>query len=409
MTIRGFAVLGFCLCIAACEADRQTLTLLTPTELPAAPVGQSIADQLATSSLQINVIANDNAEEVVAALLSGAADLAIIEEPARRIEGLRTIVPLYPSILHVAYRADRDVADFDALLRGRHVYAGPIGGAAWRLLGQLAADAGLSATEYSILPDPWSIDPDVFFVVGDLLEPEALARFSGYRMYSFGSTEQLGYGTRAEALALKHPNVKPFILPEGTYAGFNPSPVLTLATRTLLVAGDKLDPDLAYLLARELIENAHDVASDYHLVMRELNERIDTTSLSLPLHRGARIYINKDEPSLLERYAEVVGVGLTIVALLVSAILALLRMSRARRKDRIDVFYRRVLEARRAVADSLDEEQCRHLETDVKAIQEEVLELLIAERLNVDESLTLFFDLSNKVLWEIARKSGSAA
>lgn len=402
-------MLGLLLCVSACGGDRESLTLLAPTELPARPVAEAIADQLANDSLRLEVVPNDDAEQVVAALVSGEADLGIIEEPAGRIDQLRTVVPLYPSILHVAYRAGRDASNFDELVSGQNVYAGPFGGAAWRLFRQLAADAGLSDKDYGLLPDPWSIDPDVFFVVGDLLEPAALTRLDGYQMFSFGDAEKLGSGTRAEGLALKHPNVKPFILPEGLYGEFNPSAVLTLATRTLLVANDNLDPNVAYLIARQLIENAHDVASEYHLVMTELNESIDTSSLSLPLHRGARIFVNKDEPSVFERYAEVAGVGITILALLVSAMLAVLRMTRSRRKDRIDVFYRRVLDARRALRKCTDAEQRMQLETDVMAIQEEVLELLMAERLNVDESLTLFLDLSNRVLGEIGSKQTSVA
>ena len=85
---------------------------------------------------------------------SGDIDLAIVEEPARRIPGLATVVPLYPSILHVLHRKAREVRTFPELIRGQQIYAGPVGGTASRLLEQLADDYMLAGSEYTILPDP---------------------------------------------------------------------------------------------------------------------------------------------------------------------------------------------------------------------------------------------------------------
>ena len=396
--------------VLGCDREPTALTLRSSTEEPAFQVAAALRSELADRGIQLELVSEfADPDGIVAAVRAGEVDLGIVEEPATRTAGIRTIVPLYPSILHVVHRASNPADSFSELIRGQKVYAGPIGGTAWRLLGQLAQDYGLAPPDYTVLPDPWSDVPDVYFVLGDLLKPAALKQFDGYQFFSFGAADKLGSGTPAEGLALKYPNIRPFILPEAVYGDFNPSPVLTLATRTLLVSGEDLDTDVAYQLARTLIENTHEVALAYHLVTTELNERFDAAQLAWPLHEGARVYLNKDEPSLFERYAEVVGVMLTLLAALTSGLVALLRANRARRKNRIDVYYRRVLTVREQLGEIENSTEYNQLEKKLKALQNEVFELLIAERLNVDESLTLFLNLSNRVLGEIDGKRAAAA
>ena len=405
MTGRGLAAGVLCAVVAAsCAREPVSLSVAVSTEEPGPSVARAMQPLLAEQGIALDTQTSDGPNDSLDAVLGGEIELAIVEEPARRIPGLTTVVPLYPSILHVYYRKGRDVSTFPELIRGQHVYAGPIGGTAARLLGLLAGDYMVSQADYTILPDPWRVEPDVFFILGGLLEPASLGQFSDYEMFSFGAAERLGSGTQAEGLALKHPNIRPFILPDAVYGTLSPRPILTLQTRTVLVAREDIDPDLAYRITRELIERAHEVAVEYHLVPTELNDQFEPNLLALPLHRGSRVYIDKDEPSFLERYADVIGVALTVAAAIGSGLLAVIRMNRARRKDRIDVFYRRILAIRHELDNSDSINEYNNLEEKIKVIQEEVFKLLIAERLNVDESLTLFLDLSNRVLGEITAK-----
>ncbi len=399
----GLIASGLCALVAVgCAREPASVVVGISTEEPGPTIAAAMQPLLAQEGIELDIRAFEDPEAILAAVLDGRVDLGIIEEPARRIAELRTVAPLYPSILHAMHRRERVVSTFAELIRGQQIYAGPVGGTAWRLLKQLAADFEVADGDYTILPDPWRVEPDVYFILGGLLAPESLDGLVGYAMYSFGSPDRLGYGTAAEGLALKYPNIRPFILPDSVYGSFNAAPILTLATRTVLVARHDLNPNLTYLIARQLFEQPHEIADEYHLVMTELHDRLDPNLLSLPLHSGSRFYVNKDQPSLLERYAEVVGVGLAIVVALASGLAAVARMRKARKKDRIDVFYRRVLEIRHELVEKNLPKDFSVLEDKLKTIQEEVLALLIAEQLNVDESLTLFLDLSNRVLGEIA-------
>lgn len=400
---------AFCALLAvSCTNEPATVVVSISTEEPGPAVARAMRPLLAEAGVELDIQGNDDPESILTVVLNGEADLGIVEEPARRVPGLATVAPLYPSILHVMHRKNRAVGSFPELIRGQQIYAGPIGGTAWRLLQQLAGDYMLADSNYTLLADPWRVEPDVFFILGGLLTQESIAQLGDYRMFSFGSVERLGQGTQAEGLALKYPNIRPFILPDAVYGSFNTEPVLTLATRTVLVARDDLDPNLGYLIARELFEQAHEIAVEYHLVTTELHDKVDPNLLALPLHRGSRYYVDKDQPTVFERYAEVVGVGLTILAAAGSGLLAIVRTNKARRKDRIDVFYRRVLAIRHELENIDNNNKYNELSDRLKVIQEDVFKLLIAERLNVDESLTLFLDLSNSVLAEIAAQQAVA-
>lgn len=404
MRCRLAGTVAFAALLAACAREPVAVTISYTTEEPAGSVAEALRRHLEPRDILIEAKPNEDPEAIVRAVLEGQVDFGILEEPARRLDGLTTIAPLYPSILHVLHRKGRSISDFSELIRGQQVYAGPLGSVAHRLLLQLAGDYMVADTDFTVLPDPWRVEPDVWFILGGLLPSNQQQGLAEYEFFSFGDAEQLGFGTQAEGLALKYPNVRPFILPDAVYASFNDQPILTLATRTVLIGRTDLDEDLAYLIAREIFEHAHAIAAEYQLANDELNEDFKPSSLALPLHRGARTYLERDEPSVLERYAEVVGVALTLAAALGSGVLAVWRMNKARRKDRIDGYYRRVLAVRSELSGANKDINYSLLTNNLKAIQEEVFDQLIAERLNVDESLTVFLSLSTQVLEEIAAR-----
>ena len=407
------AWLGVACLTASCGDSPILLTpAVSTTEEPAVDIAEQLGASLTGSDILLSELRypepDEGVNETLERLRNGEVDLVVTEEPARPSPNLSTIVPLYPNILHVLVKKEIKAAPFGELIRGRQVYAGPLGGASARLLINVASVFGLSERDYRLLPDPFAIEPDVFFVLGGLLAEEGLQPLSQYRFHSFGGASGLEQGTVAEGIALRFPNIRPFLLPASTYGSMNPTPVLTLQTRTVLVARDDLDADVAYRIAETLVQHNHDLATVYPLVLSELNPSFDAASVMLPLHRGARRYLDKDEPSFVERYADVIGIALTVLAAIGSGVLTAVRVSRARRKDRIDVYYRRVLDVRQALQDDApDGTHWRALEEKTKQIQEEVLQLLIEERLNVDESLTLFFDLSNRVLLETRQRAAT--
>lgn len=69
------------------------------------------------------------------------------------------------------------------------------------------------------------------------------------------------------------------------------------------------------------------------------------------LHPGLVAYLNRNEPSIYERYPGIAEVVVTVIVALFSAIIAGIRIYRMRRKNRIGTFYTDVIATRNAVSD----------------------------------------------------------
>ncbi|MEL7451694.1 MAG: hypothetical protein AAFN78_20980, partial [Pseudomonadota bacterium] len=226
----------FVLGLAGCEQQQTRFNLLVSTEEPANTIAEALAPMLDEAGLALLVEERKTPSDVLAAMAEGLADLAIVEESASTRSRLRTVMPLYPSVLHALHSQSYAPRNFGELVRGRKVYAGPAGSAARRLLADLGSDFGLSTRDYTLLDDPWSVEPEAYFIFGGLLAPESVAALASYRLFSFGDPQQLGAGTVAEGIALKHRGKRVFVLPASIYGELNPEPILTIATRTVLLA-----------------------------------------------------------------------------------------------------------------------------------------------------------------------------
>lgn len=387
---------------SACDYRDDPLLLAVTTEEPAPTLAESISATLATTGIDIATEITPNATEAIEAIADGRVDLAILEEPALPLPGMRTLAPLYPSVLHVLHRLDADPAGVPELVGGSKVYAGPEGSAGRRLLLEIAADFDLPRDAFELLDDSWTASPDVFFIFGGLLSRESIRQLGGYRMFSFGDGEKSG-GTLADAIALRHHHVRPFVLPQGIYPALANDTVLTLATRTVLATSQSFDDDTAYGIAAALFTGARELSLSYPLVTRELSEAAAGEGLMLPLHQGTRRYLMRDRPGFLERNAELMALCFTVLATVGSGLLAFFRYRSQTRKDRVDAFYGRLLDIRRQLLDG--DGGCDYAagKEQVLQIQGEVLGLLIDERIAADSSLVAFISLSNQVLNEFDR------
>lgn len=80
-----------------------------------------------------------------------------------------------------------------------------------------------------------------------------------------------------------------------------------------------------------------------------VEEKFERKNLSFPLHEGARIYLDRDEPGHFERYAELFGVVFSIILTLVSGLISLSKWQSQKKKDRADIFYKDLIEAKNAI------------------------------------------------------------
>ena len=97
---------------------------------------------------------------------------------------------------------------------------------------------------------------------------------------------------------------------------------------------------------------------------------------------------------------------LTILITLLTGGFAFYRYRSQLRKDRVDAYYSQLLEIRRNMEGANTHTAFRSYHKRALDVQQEVLNLLIDERVAADTSLTVFLSLSNQIINELDRRIG---
>ncbi|MEM8501450.1 MAG: TAXI family TRAP transporter solute-binding subunit [Pseudomonadota bacterium] len=407
--MRSFFVLSTIILLLGCESNDKLVIGWVAVE-PSAQISKLIADDLNDeSSLTVSRRQFDDSNSLSAALRQGEIDLAILEQPATPSTDMAVLLSLYPSVLHVIAKPGMtDDADKGAYLQdivaGHSLYAGPPGSAGYSLVERLVADGVLpDKTQFELMDSPLGRDPDVYVVFGGILSADALKRLKGFELVGLGNIDELGQGSWVEGIAIRFPNLDPAIIPQGLYQSIGQEPTLTLAVQTLLLARPDLDVNQAYEVTSSVIQKMPEIRAIYPLADSKFGDDERQNLLNLPMHPGATRYFNRDAPGYLERYAELLAFIVTALVALTSLMVALVRIRRQARKDRIDVYLDELIQLRRA----MDENNlaAESVAKDVKDLQATVAEMVVQERIAADSSFVAFINLSNQVLAEAANRA----
>lgn len=387
--------------LAACGSDQRTLTLAVSAEEPAPAIAGAVQATLQDNGFDVSIESVTDPVEPMLWISNRQFDLAIVEEPDRTRSGVMTLAPMYPSVLHILHKRSPAPTSLVDVIRGANIYAGPPGGAGDRLLAELARDFDVADDEFKVLEYPWPIVPDVYFVFGGLLSRDSIAELRDYRLFSLGAVDDVPGAAMADGIVLRYHNFRPFVLPRAVYGRISDEAILTLSTRSILAVSEDMDAELAYDIASALFNNARMISEPYPLVTRELNEQLTAADLMLPLHDGARRYLDRDRPGFIERNVEVIALYFTILISAISGVIAAYRHRAQMKKDRVDNYFARLIDVREQLAKP-DADKSAYRQQLVE-VQREVLELLMDERITADSTLLAFVIQSNQILSEIER------
>jgi hypothetical protein len=344
-----------------------------------------------------------NDQDLLRALQNGAVDLAIIEQPSAPVPNVSVVTALYPSVLHVLVHENRHSCDSPLVLAdligSGSVYSGAKGSAGYRLLMALSDAQLLPAMEdMQLLDSPFGVEPDVHIDFGGILSYDARSRLPGYCLASLGDVENLGRGAWVEGISYRYPHLKPFVLPAGLYPSLSASASLTLAVQSLLVARQDIESDDVYDIAQLVMQNANQLETIYPLAGDSLHNTLAGSRLNLPMHPGAQRFRDRDAPTMLERYAELLAFAITFIVAITSAGVAVVRIRRRAKKDRLDVYFEKLVAARATLAAA---DNAIPLHSEVVDLQAAVTKLVVEEQLLADASFVAFLELSNQILKEI--------
>ncbi len=332
-----------------------------------------------------------------AEMLSSAADSAALQH-------LHTVAILSTTVFYILHKQGISATTLPALVHGRRVrarYAGSGTAALTRkLFSALAVDTHKVRIDY-LPPEAQGPAADVIFLTKEGVD-STVARLlhGGYALWGLDDPEMLGKGSTAEGFCTADPFAHPHIIARHTYGKYSEVPVLTLAVHNELVASETLDAYRVYDLVETLYRHKEwlSLASPSFTA---LQQDLRTVQLSLPLHAGTLMYLNRDQPTFLHRNGELIGLALTVLTLVGGGLSALWQRRRAARKNRVDKYYLTlveieqqldVLEGRLALVAVLER---------VQQLRNQALTQLADEQLAADDSFLIFMRMVDQLLGEI--------
>ena len=400
-TIRPLLFLVVALAVASCDSVSRELILVRPQGEIDQEIVENMAGLFGDDSAVDLVLTSDamTGGDALLELAEGRADIALISNDQPFRDDIATVMPLYATVLHIVYPNDRDPESFVDLIRNALILAGQPGSASRRVFERFTASVDLGDEGYRFETGAEAmVDLAVVFAP---IAPDRLAEFPDVKLWSIGEPEDIGQGGPVDSIVLLNPHFRPFIIPVGTYGDAAVDPVVTIAVDKLIVARSDLDRSVVYDLINELLRMRPALATIHPGLFQDISGDFDVSRSRFVVHPGAQDYLQRSEPTFIERYSGVAEVLVTLMIGMISATFAGVRIYNRRRKNRIDRFYKAALDIRNATMASSDIAERQEAIVRLRQLQDEAFAKLVDEKLAADESFRIFITLTNDIMQQL--------
>ena len=333
-----------------------------------------------------------------------------MEEKGVEFSMLRSVIPLYPEMLFIIYKPHLAPAknSLKELIRGKKIAMGPQNSGTARLTKILFKEFGILPNEYrqqyvtfeeNVLSD--TVDICCLVTGFDNDRVQKSLRLGG-KIFSLGDPDLAGEGSAADGFCLKYPLAKPIVIPKNIYQNLPENPVLTVAIDAMLLTREDVADDVVYNVVETILNRKQTMVMDMdNKLLSQITEQFDPLKLRFPLHNGAKHYLERNKPKFYERYAELFGVLFSILIAFFGGIATLNKWRKLRKKNRIDSYYKGVMDIQIQVDDLKTEQDCQNAIQELKYLRQNAFEQLISEKLLADESFRIFITFLNDTQNEI--------
>lgn len=402
-------VTAACMATVACPSPEH---LVLATGSPGGafqPLGQALAQTLesAVPGLRVTVRETAGGAENAQLLASGQVELALLSNDTPATARVQVMASLYTEVLHVVLGRGVDVHSV-AGLGGRRLSIGPEGSTTHIMaLGVLRHFGAMDASTHLV---PLAMDKavaalhagkvDAAFVLSGVGAPvvEALLAAPGTQLLALG--DPVAAGSAIQGLRVDMPWVHAAVLPERAYRHTPTRPVGTVGVRALLGVTREMPTSLVRVLTEAVYSHRAELADRLPL-LSQMVDPTTTTDLHYPVHAGALDYFHRNDPPFLVIWADAISLVVTLLVLLWSSLVAVRSRSRRVRKDRVDLYYLAVQQAGVDLEKLTSVEDLRALRTRLNQVRRQAFDDLVAERLDADESFTIFQDYVRSELLEV--------
>lgn len=352
-----FTVVGLGVAIAIASIThwfRETQKTYTLQLATGSPIGeyydfaQAIAQVTETHypHIDIEVLESPGSTQNMDDVQNKVVDMALVQSDTFVQPEVRAIAQLYPEMFHLIARTSAQI-DTMADLEGKRIALMPEGSGSYSLFWPLSEHYGLTSADFSAQPLPVS-DATQALLAGEV---DALFRIIGVGNETVAEVLQTGDFElvpidQIAALKLAQPYLRSTQIPKGTYDGKTPIPntdIATVSVSALLISHADIDTEVVKAITRVLYEYRNELIN---INPRTANIQPPDSVLNLgfPVHEGTKAYHSQNEPSFLVRYAEAIGLILSLIILLASGIWQLRQWLIGRQKNRADYYNLEILE-----------------------------------------------------------------
>ena len=308
--------------------------------------------------LVVEVVETSGARENMRLLSEGRVELATVQADTRMGPRARMVAHLYPDVFQLIVREDSEITRFPDLV-GKRIALPPQDGGQYASFWFLAEHYELDAADFRAVPmspasASWALIDgavDATFRVRAAGNPAILELIEAV-------PSRIVPIAQASAMQLRRPALEPGTIPIGSYRGHPPLPeadLPTVAVQRLLIASADLDNNVVGRLTRVLFERRRELMN-----LTALAGFIEPPSMGggtfIPVHLGAQRFYDRDRPSFFQENAEPLALVVTLAALMISG---LLQLGSRRKKRRIDLYNKEVLQLGARIDQSDDLEEVR--------------------------------------------------
>ncbi len=396
-----FFFLGLLLVLASCNPTTVTYSFIYNPDGPNPEVAENMKRVLEGEfNVDIKLIEGVHTNANIDSLLRDRVDFALVENYIPYQKGVNSAFSFYSEVLHIFYDKNLNPQSFEELIYDKTVFVGRRGSPSYHMMMDLFNFYGLDQNRINIGFN--IVQSEVIVLLSTLLTEDELMGFRDFELYSFDDIGTYGMGgSSVEGISLKYPRIDPFVIPRKTYGDLTNEPVVTLSIDVVMMVRSGMGTIAVTDLTKTMLRNRQTFASIDPLLYKGMREDFDQSKLNFPLHEGARVFLDRDEPSFLERYAELGGVVFSIVIAIIGGLVSLTKWQTQKKKDKVDEFYEELLSVKNTIPKISNIKEGLQKIKSVQASQNKAFEMLISEELVANDSFRIYMELSKETIGEL--------
>ncbi len=396
-----FLSLGILLALASCNPTTVTYSFIYNPDGPNSDVAENMKRVLEREfNVEIKLVEGVHTNANIDSLIRSKVDFALVENYIPYQKGVNSAFSIYSEVLHIFYDRNLNPQSFEELIYDKTIFVGRRGSPSYHMMMDLFTFYGLDQNRINISFN--IVQSDVIVLLSTLLTEHELLGFRDFKLYSFDDIDTYGMGgSSVEGISLKYPRIDPFVIPRKTYGSFTNEPVVTLSIDVVMMVRSGMGTIAVTDLTKTMLRNRQTFAPIDPLLYRGMREDFDQSKLNFPIHEGARVFLDRDEPSFLERYAELGGVVFSIIIAITGGLVSLAKWQTQKKKDKVDEFYEELLLVKNTIPKIKTVKEGLEKVRTVQTSQNRAFEMLISEELVANDSFRIFMELSKETITEL--------